>query len=432
MNIERPMKERILQAIKNTHNTAQKKSHLIRIPEILDELSCELSQGNYKPSRFSCFAVKDPKIREIFAPDYKDRIIHHLIVDRIGQFIDKKFIFDSYANRKNKGTHLAVKRLQKFLRKEKNQYYLKGDIKTFFPSIDKSILWKLILRHLEQIKEIHPEEKSFILNLAKIIIFQDPISPLPIFTGNKKLLSLVPKEKSLFYIPKDKGLPIGSLTSQFFANVYLNELDRFAKHQLKIKYYIRYVDDFVILGKDAKTLTGWQKEVQKFLQKRLGLALHPKKIIIQHKSKGIDFLGYIVREKYLLVRKRTIKSFKRKLYFFNHLIDPENFPIADPPSTLKISKYYFKKELIPPVSLDLALLQKMLAVINSYYGIFSFANTYNLRKTLYEKHFHRLKKYFLPKNDYKMMKINPALIRGRDTQIIQRDLSCSYRTQRNQ
>ena len=407
------LKQKILKAIKNTGNTQQKKERFLEIPELVNSLASALANNTYKPSKFSCFAVKDPKIREIFAPDYKDRIIHHLIIDRIGQFIDKKFIFDSYANRKDKGTHQAVERLQKFLRKENNQHYFKGDIKTFFPSIDKNILWQLFSKHIEQVKEIGLEEKGFISNLAKIIIFQDPIHPLPIFTGNKKLLSLVPKEKSLFYTPKDKGLPIGSFTSQFFANIYLNELDQFIKHQLKIKYYIRYVDDFVILGKDTKILVSWQKEIQKFLQEKLKLTLHPKKIIIQHQSKGINFLGYIIREKYLLVRKRTIKAFKRKLYFFNHLVDPQNFSVADPPSTLKLSKYYFKKELVPPLIPDLALLQKMLAVINSYYGIFSFANTYNLRKTLYEKHFHHLKKYFLSKKDYKTIKINPALCKSR-------------------
>ena len=168
------------------------------------------------------------------------------------------------------------------------------------------------------------------------------------------------------------------------------------------------------MEKNTRNLVNWKKEIQNFLQEKLKVALHPKKTIIQHKSKGIDFLGYIIKQKYILVRKRTVKSFKRKLYFFNHLIDPKNFPVADPPSTLNLSKYYFKKELIPPITLNLALLQKMLAVINSYYGIFSFANTYNLRKALYEKHFHHLKKYFLPKKDnYKTIKINPALCKNR-------------------
>lgn len=375
-----------------------------------------MKSKSYTPFAFSCFAVKDPKIREIFAPNYKDRIIHHLIIDRINPFIDKKFIFDCFSNRKTKGTHIAIRRLQKFINKD-NQYYLMADIKTFFPSIDKNILFDLLSNHIELIKGIYKEEKEFTLNLSRLIIFQDPINPLPIFTGNKKLLSLVPKEKSLFCIPKNKGLPIGSLTSQFFANIYLNELDQFIKHKLKIKYYIRYVDDFVILEKDAKTLINYKKEIEIFLEQKLKLSLHPKKTIIQHKSKGINFLGYIVKKKYLLVKKRTVKSFKKRVYFFNHLIDPKRFPIIDPPTNLKLSRLYFKKDLIPPVIPDLALLQKILSIINSYYGIFNFANSYNLRKNLYEKRFCNLKKYFVSSEDrdyqknYKVIKINPAFLK---------------------
>jgi hypothetical protein len=386
------------------------------MPDIISALLSALKNNSYFPSAFSCFAVKDPKLREIFAPNYKDRIIHHLIIDRINPFIDKRFIFDCFSNRKTKGTHIAIKRLQKFIHKD-NQYYLMADIKTFFPSIDKYILFNLLSKHIKSIKEIYSEEKEFALNLSKLIIFQDPINPLPNFTGNKKLLSLVPKEKSLFYIPKNKGLPIGSLTSQFFANIYLNELDQFIKHKLKIKYYIRYVDDFVILEKDTKTLINYKKEIEIFLEQKLKLSLHPKKTVIQHKSKGINFLGYIVKEKYLLVRKRTVKSFKKRIYFFNHLIDPKRFPIIDPPTNLKLSRLYFKKDLIPPVIPDLALLQKMLSIINSYYGIFNFANSYNLRKDIYEKRFCNLKKYFISSEDrdyqknYKKIKINPAFLK---------------------
>jgi len=409
------LKQRLLRAVKNTKNAKQKKACFLEIPDIVNTISAALKSNTYTPSAFSCFAVKDPKIREIFAPNYKDRIIHHLIIDRINPFIDKRFIFDCFSNRKTKGTHMAVKRLQKFMHKE-NQYYLMADIKTFFPSIDKNILFDLLSKHVKSIKGICPEEKEFTLNLSRLIIFQDPINPLPNFTGNKKLLSLVPKEKSLFYIPKNKGLPIGSLTSQFFANIYLSELDQFIKHKLKIKYYIRYVDDFVIFGKDTKTLISYKKEIEIFLEQKLKLSLHPKKTIIQHKSKGINFLGYIVKEKYLLVRKRTVKSFKKRLYFFNHLIDPKRFPIIDPPTNLKLSRLYFKKDLIPPVIPDLALLQKMLSIINSYYGIFNFANSYNLRKNIYEKRFFSLKKYFISsvdknyKKNYKKIKINPVFL----------------------
>jgi hypothetical protein len=147
------LKQEILKAIKNTSNTHQKKKYFLEIPKLINLLASTIGNNTYKPSKFSCFVVKDPKTREIFAPDYIDRIVHHLIIDRIEPFVDKKFIFHSYANRKNKGTHQAIKRLQKFLRKEGNQYYLKGDIKTFFPSVDKNILWYLVSNQVKQIKE---------------------------------------------------------------------------------------------------------------------------------------------------------------------------------------------------------------------------------------------------------------------------------------
>ncbi len=406
------MKRKVLKAIKNTGNTQQKKSRFLIVPDLVNRLARDLGKNQYGPSGFSCFVVKDPKIREIFAPDYTDRVVHHIIVNEIGNYIDKKFIFDSCANRKGKGTHFAVRRTQKFLKNNKNEYYLKADIKTFFPSINKNILWRLIRWHISKIEEMPLKDRKFILDLCGKIIFQDPVNPPPILTGNKNFLFSVPKEKSLFHIPKNKGLPIGSLTSQFFANIYLNELDQFVKHKLKAKYYIRYVDDFVIMGKNTKDLVNSEIEIQSFLQGELDLSLHPKKTVIQHKSKGIDFLGYIIRERYLLVRKRIVKSFKRRIYFFNYLLDPKNFPIADPPSNFKFLKHYLRRKLSPPVVPDLPLLQKMLAVINSYYGVFSFANTYNLRKTLYKDHFHLLKKYFVPQEeDYKMMKIHPALIK---------------------
>ena len=131
---------------------------------------------------------------------------------------------------------------------------------------------------------------------------------------------------------------------------------------------------------------------------QLNLTLHPKKIILQQTTKGINFLGYIVRRNYLLVRKRAVKAFKRRLYFFNHLINPMLFPIIDPPQTLSITKKYRAGETISSIGITLHILNKILATINSYYGIFRFANSYKLRKSLYEKHFHLLKEYFEPKD----------------------------------
>lgn len=400
-----------MQAIKKTHNTVQKRSCLLQIPEILGELFCQLSQGNYKPSRFSCFMVKDPKIREIFAPDYKDRIVHHIFVDRLEPYFDKKFIFDSYASRRNKGIHKAIKRLQQFLKKEKTIFYLQLDIQNFFPSIDKKILFEIFLKHIKAIDELPNTEKDFFIYIAEKTIFHNPINPPPIFTGNKHLLRYVPKYKSLFYAPPNKGLPIGSFTSQFFANLYLNELDQFIKHQLRAKYYIRYVDDFVLLAENPQILLDWKLKIKDFLRCELDLTLHPRKIVLQQSTKGINFLGYIVRKNYLLVRKRAIKAFKRRLYFFNHLIDPVYFPVSDPPQTLTIAKKYRIREITPPIKMTFQTLNKMLATINAYYGIFRFANTYKLRKSLYEKHFYLLKEYFEPEdNSFQVIKILQSCI----------------------
>lgn len=403
------MKKDILKAVKKTSDTQQKKRCLHELPDILSKLEQDLKEKTYHPKRFSCFVVKDPKVREIFAPNYIDRIVHHLVMGEIEGELDKKFIYDCSANRKNKGVHFGVKRVQRFLKKKDQKYYLQADIKSFFPTIDKKILWKLVKKHIEGLKNTPEEKKEMVLDVCKKTIFQNPTQIPPEFTGDKNLLKLVPPEKSLFHLPKGKGLPIGSLTSQFFANVYLNELDQFVKHQLKVKYYVRYVDDFVILGENTTELLSHLKKIEDFLEKELKLKVHPKKTRLQHCSKGLDFLGFIVKKDYLLVRKRSVKALKRRLYFFNHLLDPKAFPRADAPSNFKISTWYFKKKIVPPVNPDILLLNKMLSVINSYYGIFSFANSFNLRKSLYEKHFHLLKKYFVPKDkSFKTLKIRLA------------------------
>ena len=400
------MKTLILKAIKQTKNTTQKKSQILSLPEILKRLSEQLKSGNYQPSHFSCFAVEDPKIREIFAPAYIDRIVHHILIDSISPAIDQTFIFDSYANRTGKGIHKATSRLQKFLQKNNTSFYLQADVKTFFPSIDKKILNQLLIKHISHLKKFTEQEKSFFLNLAQVIVWHNPIYPTPLFTGNKHLLKKIPLNKSLFHQPLGKGLPIGSLTSQFFANLYLNELDQFIKHELKVKYYLRYVDDFILLAGNPKILNDYLTQIEHFLDKKLQLKLNPSKTVLQPSHHGINFLGYICRKKYLLVRKRSIKSFKRNLYFFNHLIDPQKFPFINPPNNSSLGKAFKTKTFIPPIEIEPIILNKMLATINSYYGTFIFANTFKLRQSLYENHFHHLKKYFEPKDDdWKAMKI---------------------------
>lgn len=219
----------------------------------------------------------------------KDRFLHHAIFRILYPIFDKIFIFDSYSCRIGKGTHRAVKRLNKFARSigknnTKACFVLKCDIKKFFDSIDQVILLKLIG---EKIKD-------------------------------KNVNWLIDKIVKSFSTAENKGLPLGNITSQLFANIYLNELDKFIKHNLRVKCYIRYCDDFLILSDNKKYLGNIILVINNFLKDKLNLFLHPNKIIIKKHHQGIDFLGYadfpyfrILRPK---TKKRMIKKIKKKLF----------------------------------------------------------------------------------------------------------------------
>ncbi|MDD2934869.1 MAG: reverse transcriptase/maturase family protein [Candidatus Pacebacteria bacterium] len=333
-------------------------------------LEKELTNKTYKIGNSICFVVTYPTPREIFAADFKDRIVHHLFINHIEKIWNKKFIHHSYACRKNKGAHEAIKDLRKTLRKISCDfscpvYYLQVDISAFFMSLKKDILFDLICKHLK-----NPQ----LLWLAKQIIFHDPTKDF-YCKSDKKLFELIPDHKSLFKVPCRQGLPIGNLTSQFFANIYMNELDQFAKHNLKIKYYFRYVDDILIIDEDPKQLENWKNQINIFLKTKLEIHLHPKKSKLRSIYKGINFVGFIIKPNYLIIRKRTISNLKRKLWQFN--------------------QFFVKKDYI----ISKNQLEKILAVINSYYGHFKHANTYNLKKSIYQKHFKKLEKYIVPANE---------------------------------
>lgn len=387
----------LLSAIKKTKNTAQKKRYFLGFYSMVKNLEKEIANKSYRPSQFSCFAVQDPKPREIFAPHFRDRVIHHLLVDRIEPLMDKRFIHTSFANRKEKGIHQAIRALQPILRKKDSRYFLQIDIKNFFPSINKNILFAIFTKHLRTLP-LQEKEKELSEFLARRIIFHDPTNPKPIFTGNRTLLEQIPAHKSLFNVSRLTGLPIGSLSSQFFANLYLNELDQYAKHILKIKHYFRYVDDIVIIAENTTILSGYKNAIDVFLKENLKLSLHPNKTVLQPTKNGINFLGYVIRKDCKLVRNRTVKSFKKRLYFFNHLFNPKEYPISNAPQMMRLAKKYRNENWIPPVSPTIFILSSMLATINSYYGIFGFADSYRLRRNLYDNHFGILKNFFEPKD----------------------------------
>lgn len=389
-------------------NSEHKRAHFIHLPEIVLELAAAIAEGRYRPQPFTVFAVTDPKLREIFAPAFADRLVQQWLVRHIEPWWDKRFIDDSFANRKGKGTQAAIARLQGFMRQPRHRWYCKLDIRAFFPSIDRRIVLKLWWQALSKLP--HPESTRAMLDqVVTAILSQSPLNPPPHRSGNATLLAQIPPHKSLFHCAPDVGLPIGSLTSQFFANVYLNELDQFVKHTLKVRGYLRYVDDFVLLADDPSTLLDWKRAIDHFLRTRLRLELHPDKTVLQRCNQGIDFLGSIVFPGHELIRQRSVRALRRRIAWFNELIVHEDRRPPAPPAG-KWHRWLAEHPIfIAPGTPNPALLARMLATINSYYGIFSHADTWRLRKHIYHQELGPLKTFFLPDGPgYRHLQIRKA------------------------
>ncbi len=293
----------------NTHNVLTFEQNLL---ENLWGLTHELQQRRYNIGRSICFLTTSPKLREVFAADFRDRIVHHLLVDTLEPFYERIFIYDVYNNRKGKGTHQAVRRAQKFMKQTPCGYYLQLDIKGFFYHLDKDILYQKIYGAMKEGAEqvFTSQNVEGILYLTRKIIYHDPTLNYT-FKGDRGKLALLPPHKTLFKIPKNRGLPIGNLTSQFFANVYMNDFDNFIKRKLKVKRYIRYVDDFVLFDISKQRLESLKLEIEVYLESSLGLSLRDEGRLRMH-TQGLDFLGYITRPHYRLVRQRVVKNYKQK------------------------------------------------------------------------------------------------------------------------
>jgi len=289
---------------RNSINALQFEQNLI---ENLWELTHSLQNRSYKVGTSICFLASSPKLREIFAADFKDRVVHHVLIDHIEEMYEKRFIHDVYNNRKDKGTHKAVKRVKGWMQGKPKGYYLQLDIKGFFYHLNKDILYKKLYT------DVHKstlEHKEHTLWLAHTLIYHDPTRDY-VFKGDKRGLNALPSHKTLFKIPKNRGLPIGNLTSQFFANVYMNSFDNFVKRELKIKQYVRYVDDFVLLDENKQRLERLHGNIADYLDQELQLTLREDTKLKRNKE-GLDFLGYIIRPDYMLVRQRVVNNFKLK------------------------------------------------------------------------------------------------------------------------
>ena len=300
-----------LECRKSKRNSLNAIKFEVNLLDNLWEIYEALNSFSYKPKRYIYFLTSSPKLREVFASDFRDRVVHHLLVRDLEPIFEPLFIYDSYSCRKKKGTHLAISRLKRFVQNRDYPYYLQLDIKSFFLTIHKNILFEQIrktttLRAKERLQRV--------LYVSNKIIFDDPTKNYR-FKGDKKQLKNLPKHKTLFYASKDRGLAIGNLTSQFFANIYMNGFDNFVKRKLKVKYYMRYVDDMVLLGRTKDELLRWKNEIENYLGVYLKLELR-ERFYLRKTKEGIDFLGYVVKPSHTLVRQRVVNNFKYKKAHF--------------------------------------------------------------------------------------------------------------------
>jgi RNA-directed DNA polymerase len=293
---------------KSKRNSASALTFELDVEHNLCALRDELIAGTYRPGRTICFVNLRPKPREVWAADFRDRIVHHLLYNHIKDRFYARFIANSCACIPERGTLYAVNRLEHAVRSVTQNWshpahYLKLDLSNFFVAIKKQPL-------AEQIAKLVTE--PFWRDLASTILFHDPRTDVEL-RGSASRLALVPPHKSLFNAPADTGLPIGNLSSQFFANIYLDALDQFCKHQIKARHYVRYVDDFVILHESPQWLNEALKRITEFLPARLGAHLNPKKTILQPVERGIDFVGQLIKPWRRTTRKRTMKAATRRL-----------------------------------------------------------------------------------------------------------------------
>jgi len=255
-------------------------------------LQRELLNKTYQHGAYQAFNISDPKPRNIHKATVRDRLLHHLLYRETYKYFDSHFIYDSYSCRPEKGTHRAIRRFAELIgsvsaNDKMTVWVLKCDIRKFFASIDHQILKNILSGYIE----------------------------------DQELLWLFGKVIDSFHTPgrERTGLPLGNLTSQLLVNVYMNEFDQFVKRTLKIKFYVRYADGFLFISRDKEYLIKLLPELEKFLEEKLKLTLHPNKIFIKTWNSGIDFLGWVGFPFYRVLRTTTKRRMLQRIKINSNL-----------------------------------------------------------------------------------------------------------------
>lgn len=398
----------LMHCAKISGNSEQKSASLLRVPQVCLALAENILMQQYQPQPYQHFAVTEPKLREIYAPSFSDRIAQMWVVNQLTPTMEKQMIDDTYANRKGKGSLAAIMKAQKLMRQPKHTWGMQLDIYSYFNHIDKRILITQLDTLISQCG-FSQSRKDCVSSLMKQIILHDTARSARTISGDHRLLDSIPIHKRLSFQPREKGLPIGSVTSQLFGNYYLNQLDHYVKHTLRVKGYVRYMDDLLLLSDNKKPLLEWKNKVDQYVEQELQLKVHPNKVYIGKVIHGFDYLGYKVFAHHKFIRRTTMKTLIHRLAYFNFLLNPERFP--NPPSPPERGQWgkWVKNNTFP--SHRLSMLRAMLATINSYYGLLSHANQCQLRKNIYHQHFNELTRYFIPSNAmYTSVRIKKSFI----------------------
>jgi hypothetical protein len=347
---------------RNKRNTSNALAFEICMEQEIETLFHEIVTMTYRPGHSVAFIVTRPVVREIFAAGFRDRVVHHYLINKLNVYFERLFIYDSYSCRTGKGNLFGIKRAEHFLRScsrnyTKDCYVLKLDIRGFFMHINRQILLNQVIKIVE--RYYRRPDIEIVLYLCRQVILQNPSKNCIVKGGFDEWVKL-PKSKSLFQMSEGYGLPIGNLTSQIFANVYLNDFDHYVKRDLQARYYGRYVDDFLLIDNSKQRLIAQREEIRIYLKTALNLDIHPQKEYFQHCSKGFAFLGAYIKPYRRYITKRVCKNFRTLLH---------------------------EKQWINNLNLVTgAGSEKRIEQIISYSGLMKHYKTYNiLRKDLWEK-----------------------------------------------
>lgn len=325
----------------------------------------DLNYMKYKVGKSIVFCVDKPVKREVFAADFRDRIVHHLIINRINDILEEEFIENSYSCRIGKGTDFGISQCQKFIEEasdnyKKHCYIIKCDLKSFFMTINKEHLYEKLINFIKlKYKVKDHRDFDFMEYIIKLIVFNEPQKNCNMKQSWEHWKDL-PKNKSLFFCEEGFGIPIGNLTSQIFANFYLSEFDHYIIDELKLKYYGRYVDDFFIVVENKDEAL---KIVELCRHKlyTMGVTLHPNKLYIQPIEKGVKFIGAVIKKGRIYISNRTKGNFYWKMKKYSDFIDE------------------IKENGLEP---SLSDIEHFVSSINSYLGFMVHYKTYNIRKKI--------------------------------------------------